>query len=96
MQDIEGHGSIWEEAGMMLEVIRDFGIFQFLVLVFMMGVGWQKLSRLDESVRRIEGKLNNGISERVSRIEQRIEDVVMRGCGAKDEVVRGYEMGKER
>jgi len=54
-----------------------------LVLVFMMGVGWQKLSKLDESVRRVESKLNNGISERVNRIEQRLDDMIEGRCGIK-------------
>jgi len=68
---------------MLIEIMKDLGVFQFLVLVFMMGVGWQKLSKLDESVRRVESKLNNGISERVNRIEQRLDDVIEGRCGIK-------------
>jgi len=68
---------------MLIEIMKDLGVFQFLVLVFMMGVGWQKLSKLDESVRRVESKLNNGISERVNRIEQRLDDMIEGRCGIK-------------
>jgi len=58
----------------MEEILKGLDVFNFLFIVFIFGGSWWRLKRLEEIVSRIEGKIFNGMSDRIVKIEEYIEE----------------------
>jgi len=58
----------------MNDLISSINIFQFLILVFIAGGAWVRLSKVEKSIEDLNRKVCNGMSERLTRLEQKICD----------------------
>ena len=58
----------------MNDLIASINIFQFLILVFIAGGAWVRLSKVEKAIEDLNKKVSNGMSERLTRLEQKICD----------------------
>jgi len=58
----------------MNDLIASINIFQFLILVFIAGGAWVRLSKVEKSIEDLNRKVCNGLSSRLTKLEQRCED----------------------
>jgi len=58
----------------MNDLIASINIFQFLILVFIAGGAWVRLSKVEKSIEELNKRVFNGLSERLTRLEQKICD----------------------